>query len=320
MLFVLIRKLLLIIISLMILSLISYFILLRNPHYSVIEQGFSGYAIYLQQLLEGNLGVSEMTGEPLTKLILNVFPATISLCLSATLLSLMLGIPLGFFAALQRQNMIGKLLGSLGSLSLAVPVFWLAIVLLAYASSHHWAISAVGELHPIYAVPTITGVKILDIFLSDAPHKLKMMQSALHHLALPTLVLAVPATLEIIRMTKQRTEYVLKQNYVKVARTRGWSPLKIWWVHILRNTLPPLIPMIARNITLIFAFAMLVENVVSWGGVGRWIVNALALKDYNAISAGVLAIGIFVLSVDLLASLLTTLLDPSQKKDWYVKV
>lgn len=121
-------------------------------------------------------------------------------------------------------------------------------------------------------------------------------------------------------MTKQRTEYVLKQNYVKVARTRGWSPLKIWWVHILRNTLPPLIPMIARNITLIFAFAMLVENVVSWGGVGRWIVNALALKDYNAISAGVLAIGIFVLSVDLLASLLTTLLDPSQKKDWYVKV
>ncbi|AUI65480.1 MULTISPECIES: ABC transporter permease subunit [Glaesserella] len=315
----LIRKLFLVIISLLILSCISYWILLRNPHYASMAQGISGYWIYLQQLLAGNLGFSEMTGEPLTKLILSVFPATISLCLSASILSLILGIPLGFFAAVQRKNMIGKLMGTLGSLSLAVPVFWLAIVLLAYASSHHWAISAVGELHPIYDVPVITGVKTLDIFLSDSPYKLKMLQSALHHLALPTLVLAVPATLEMMRITKLRTEYVLQQNYVKVARIRGWSPLKIWWVHILRNTLPPLIPSIARNVTLIFAFAMLIENVVSWGGVGRWMINALAIKDYHAISAGVLAIGIFVLSVDLLASLLTNLLDPSHKKDWYNK-
>lgn len=315
----LIRKLFLVIISLLILSFISYLILLRNPHYSFVEQGFSGYLLYVQQLLDGNLGVSEMTGEPLAKLILSVFPATISLCLSASFLSLIIGIPLGFFAALQQQNILGKLFRTLGSLSLAVPVFWLAIVLLAYASNHHWAISAVGELHPIYTVQHITGVKLLDIFLSDAPYKLKMMQSALHHLALPTLVLAVPATLEMMRITQQRTEYVLKQNYVKVARTRGWSPLKIWRVHVLRNTLPPLIPMIARNVTLIFAFAMLIENVVSWGGVGRWMIHALTLQDYNAISAGVVAIGIFVLSVDLLASLLTTLLDPSQKKDWYSK-
>ncbi len=312
-----IRKLFWVIISLMILSCISYLILLRNPHYSLIEQGISGYWLYLQQLLDGNLGLSEMTGEPLTKLILSVFPATISLCLSALVLSLVLGIPLGFLSAVQHKNIVGKLLGTLGSLSLAVPVFWLAIVLLAYASSHDWAISAVGELHPIYHVPSITGVKTLDIFLSDSPYKLKMIQSALHHLALPTLVLAVPATLEMMRITKLRTEYVLKQNYVKVARTRGWSPMRIWWVHVLRNTLPPLIPMIARNMTLIFAFAMLIENVVSWGGVGRWMINALALKDYHAISAGVMAIGIFVLSVDLLASLLTGLLDPSQKKDWY---
>ena len=63
---------------------------------------------------------------------------------------------------------------------------------------------------------------------------------------------------------------------------------------------------------------MLVENVVSWGGIGRWMINALALQDYNAISAGVVAIGLFVLLIDLLARLLTTLLDPYQKKDWYV--
>lgn len=319
MLIALIRKLFLTMITLLILSFIGYNILLRDPINNLAGGGFNAYLNYVEGLLQGDFGISYSTGEPLAKQILSVFPATVSLCLSAFVLSLIVGIPLGFFAATQRKNVIGKLLSSLGSLSLAVPVFWLAIVLLAYASVQHWEIAAVGELHPIYSVETITGVKMVDIFLSDSPYKLKMMQSALHHLALPALILAVPATLEIMRITLQRTEYVLKQSYVNVARSRGWSPWRIWCTHIVSNTLPPLIPMIARNITLIFAFGLLIENVVSWGGVGRWMVNALSLRDYNAISAGVVAIGLFVLVVDLLAGLITTLLDPSQKKDWYVK-
>ncbi|OOH92144.1 peptide ABC transporter permease [Pasteurellaceae bacterium 15-036681] len=318
MLLALIRKVILILITLLILSFISYNILLRDPLNQLEMVGIKGYWHYVQDLLRGNLGVSYTTGEPLVTQILSVFPATISLCISALGVSLVLGIPLGFFATTQQRNIVGKLLSTLGSLSLAIPVFWLAIVLLAYASINQWEIAAVGEIHPIYDVPAITGVKILDIFLSDMPHKLKIMQSALHHLALPTLILAVPATLETMRFTQMRAQYVLKQNYVKVAYVRGWSPLKIWWVHIIRNTLPALVPMIARNVTLIFAFAMLIENVVSWGGIGRWLINALSIQDYNAISAGVVAIGLFVLGVDLLAKLTITLLDPSQKKDWYI--
>lgn len=319
MLLALIRKCFLTLITLLILSIISYSILLRDPINVVVENWVVGYFGYVQDLWQGKWGMSYHTGEPLAKQILTVFPATISLCLSASFLSLLLGIPLGFIGAIRQNTLLNTVLTTLGSLSLAVPVFWLAIVMLAYASLNHWEISAVRELHPIYDVPTITGVKVFDIFLADSPYKLKMMQSALQHLALPTLILAIPATLEIMRMTQQRAEYVLKQNYVKVARTRGWSPLKIWRTHILNNTLPPLIPMIARNITLIFAFGMLIENVVSWGGIGRWMIHALALQDYKAISAGVMAIGLFVLFIDLLANLLTILLDPSQKKDWYAK-
>lgn len=314
-----IRKLFLTLLTLVILSVISYAILQRDPLNNLTGNDLQAYFVYVQALLQGDWGISHSTGEPLAKQILNVFPATISLCLSASLLSLLLGIPLGFFSASQQHNVVGKTLSTLGSMSLVVPVFWLAILLIAYASLHHWSISAVGSIHPIYAVQAKTGVTILDIWLSDSPYKLKMLQSALQHLALPTLILAVPATLEVMRMTEQRTLYVVKQNYVKVAKIRGWSPMKIWWHHVVRNTLPPLVPMIARNITLIFAFGMLVENVVSWGGVGRWLINALAIQDYHAISVGVVAIGLFVLSVDLLASLITTLLDPSQKKDWYVK-
>lgn len=313
------RKLFLTVITLIILSVISYHILQRDPLNNLTDNDFQAYLIYVQALLQGDWGISHSTGEPLAKQILNVFPATISLCLSASLISLILGIPFGFFSATQQHNLLGKTLSTLGSLSLAVPVFWLAILVIAYAALNHWQISAVGTIHPIYAVQSQTGVTFIDIWLSESPYKLKMLQSALQHLALPALILAIPATLEVMRMTEQRTLYVMRQNYVKVAKIRGWSPLKIWWIHIVRNTLPPLVPMIARNITLIFAFGMLIENVVSWSGVGRWMINALAVQDYHAISVGVVAIGLFVLLVDLLASLITTLLDPSQKKDWYVK-
>lgn len=313
------RKLLLTLLTLLILSVISYHILQRDPLNNLTGNDLQAYWIYVQALLQGDFGISHSTGEPLAQQILSVFPATISLCLSASLISLILGIPLGFFSATQQHNLLGKLLSTLGSLSLAVPVFWLAILVIAYAALNHWEISAVGTIHPIYAVQAQTGVTFVDIWLSDSPYKLKMLQSALQHLALPAMILAVPATLEVMRMTQQRTLYVMKQNYVKVAKIRGWSPFKTWWVHIVRNTLPPLVPMLARNITLIFAFGMLIENVVSWGGVGRWMINALAIQDYHSISVGVIAIGLFVLSVDLLASLITTLLDPSQKKDWYVK-
>lgn len=317
MLIALLRKLFLTLITLCILSMISYGILLRDPIYELETDWMTGYVDYLVEVFQGDLGISHSSGEPLLAQILSVFPATISLTLSAISLALLFGIPLGFFTATQRHNLLGKLLISLSSLSLAIPVFWLAIVMLAYTSLNGWAIASVGEIHPIYDVPSITGVKVWDILLSDSPEKLMMLQSALQHLVLPTLILALPATLETVRMTQERTTYVLKQNYVKVARARGWSPYKVWWNHIIRNTLPPLVPMIAHNVTLTFAFSMLVENIISWGGIGRWLVNALSVQDYSAISAGVVAIGVFVLSVDLLASLIRTLLDPSQKKDWY---
>ncbi|EXI61704.1 peptide ABC transporter permease [Mannheimia granulomatis] len=314
----LIRKMFLTFITLIVLSIISFHILLRDPLNRLTDMNwFEAYFNYLKGLLAGDFGISFSNGEPLTAQILQVFPATITLCLSALLLSLILGVPLGFFSATQKSNMLGKALNMLGSLSLAVPVFWLALVLMYYASLHQWEIAAIGEMHSIYPKESITGFLLLDIWLSDSPYKLKMIQSALHHLALPTLILAVPATLEIMHVTQARASYVMKQNYIKVAKTRGWTPFRIWTTHILRNTLPSLLPMIARTFILIFAFGMLIETIFSWGGIGRWLINALAIQDYNAISAGVVAIGVFVLSVDMITGFIRVILDPSEKKDWY---
>ncbi|MFA9489104.1 MULTISPECIES: ABC transporter permease [unclassified Mannheimia] len=313
-----IRKVFLTLITLIFLSIISFLILLRDPLNHLTDVNwFGAYFNYLKSLLNGDFGISFSNGQPLTEQILQVFPATITLCLSALILSLIVGVPLGFFAATQQKNMIGKILNIFGTLSLAVPVFWLALVLMYYASLNQWAISTIGEIHPIYSKQSITGFLLLDIWLSNSPYKLKMLQSALHHLVLPTLVLAIPATLEIMHVTQARAAYVMKQNYIKIAKTRGWTPFRIWTTHIIRNTLPSLVPMIARTFILIFAFGMLIENIFSWSGIGRWLINALAIQDYNAISAGVVAIGAFVLLVDMFTGFIRVVLDPSEKKDWY---
>ena len=314
-----IRKILLTAITLLILSLISYVILLRDPLNDFADSNIvMRYVYYLTALVQGDLGISYISGEPLTAQILAVFPATLSLCLSALLLALVLGLPLGLFAAQFQHTTLGKLLTTLGSFSFVFPVFWLAALLLYYASVNQWEIAAVGDLHPIYEIRPLTGFKLVDISLSESDYQLKMMQSALHHLALPSLVLGIPATLEVMRLTQNRAIYVMKQSYMKVALTRGWSSFKIWRTHVLGNTLPALVPLIAHLFTVIFAFEILIENIFSISGIGRWLINALMVQDYNAISAASMAIGIFVLSINLLSGLMTTLLDPAKNKDWYV--
>lgn len=313
-----IRKIFLTLITLIFLSIISFHILLRDPLNRLTDmRWFESYFNYLKSLIKGDFGISFNNGESLTTQILQVFPESITLCLSALFISLILGIPLGFFSATQQKNMLGKFLNILGSLSLAIPVFWLALVLMYYASLNRWEIAAMGEIHSIYPKEIVTGFLFLDIWLSDSPYKLKMLQSSLHHLSLPALILAIPATLEIMRVTQERTSYVLKQNYIKIAKTLGWTPFRIWKTHIIRNTLPSLVPMVARTFILIFAFGMLIETIFSWGGIGRWLIYALSIQDYNAISAGVVAIGLFVLLVDMITGFIRVVLDPSEKKDWY---
>lgn len=308
-------------VTLFILSVISFYILLKDPlNHLVYSDGIGSYIGYIGSLLEGDLGMSFNSGLPLLDQVLSFFPATLILCFSATLISLLFGLPLGFLAAYQAKRSLGKFLSMLGSLSLAVPVFWLAIILIYYASMNEWEISAVGDIHPIYEAPRISYFRLIDLLLADdIPYKLKTIQNLLQHLVLPTLVLAIPATLEVMRITQEQAEKLLKTNYIQVTKTRGWSDFRIWWVYVFRNTLPPIIPDISRNIILTFTFAMLIENVVSWDGIGKWMINAVIEKDYNVVSVGVMVVGVFILAVDLLTGMVTTLLDPSNKKDWYVK-
>lgn len=315
------RRLFLTLITLILLSLVSYFILMRDPlNHALAEPHFySGYVYYVKMLLRGDLGITYNGGESLLTLILTVLPPTLELCFAAMLLAVLFGIPLGFWGALNRGNLLGKGISAVTSVGISLPVFWLAPILLYFAAIQGWEIAAVGQFNLLYEIPQITGFAIIDVWFIHEPYRIKIIQSVLQHLILPTLVLAISPTMEISRIIQQRAESVFNQNYVKVAETRGWSTGKILRKYVLRNTLPLLIPQITRLFTLVLAQCMLIESSFGWPGIGRWLIESVAQQDYNSIAGGVIAIGLCIIIINTLNEFITFILDPLNKKGWYAR-
>ncbi|HBO38828.1 MAG TPA: peptide ABC transporter permease [Pasteurellaceae bacterium] len=317
----LLRRVFLTLITLLVLSVVSYIILMRDPlnHELATPHFYSGYLYYLKMLLKGDLGITYNGGEPLLSLILTVLPPTLELCFTAMFLACLFGIPLGFLGAINSNNMIGKSISAVSSLGISVPVFWLAPILLYFAAIYRWEIAALGQYNLLYEIPPVTGFAIIDVWLVDAPYRTKIIQSVLQHLVLPTLVLAISPTMEITRVIKQRAEHILNQNYVKVAATRGWSKGAIMHQYVLRNTLPLLIPQMTRLFTLVLAQCMLIEGIFGWPGIGRWLIDAAGQQDYNSIAASVIVIGLCIIIINMLNELLIFILDPLNKKGWYAR-
>lgn len=315
------RHLILLIITLLILSIISYAVLMRDPLNEVLATPhfYSGYFLYITHLLKGDLGISYNGGESLSDLVLTLLPPTLELCFTAILLAILFGIPLGLVGAMYRKGLIGKIIRTVSVIGLSLPVFWIAPLLLYSAAIYNWEIAAIGQYNLLYEIPPITGFPIIDVWFINELYSIKIIQNVFQHLILPTLVLTILPTMEIIRLVQRRAEYLFEQSYVKISMTRGWSTWKILHTHILRNTLPLVIPQMSRLFTLVIAQCMLVEGTLVWSGIGRWLINAVAQQDYNSISAGIIVIGVCIIAVYLLVEIIKFVLDPLNKKGWYAK-
>lgn len=315
-----VRHLIWIAVLLFILSLLSFAILLRDPLNAELINGhyWQAYSAYVKGLLQGDFGITYNGGESLAGLIYTVLPPTLELCFSALLLAFILAIPLGVIGAMENQGFFARLLQSLAAFGLSIPVFWLAPILLYFAAIYHWEIAASGQYNLLYEIKPITGFPVIDVWFVNEPYRVKIVQNVLQHLALPTLVLCILPTMEFIRIIQQRSEFLLNQNYAKVAITRGWPKWKILHRYVFRNTFPLLLPQLTRVFTLVLAQCMLVETVLGWPGIGRWLIDAVTQQDYNSIAAGVIVIGICIIIIDSIAKTAMFIVDPYKKKGWYV--
>ncbi|WP_318462643.1 ABC transporter permease [Photobacterium leiognathi] len=312
-----IRRLNLFVITLLILTLISFSILRLDTQLQWAQQGFlGGWILYLENLLSGNLGMSA-NGTPISSEILTVFPATLELCFFAFVLSLLVGIPLGTIAGVRRGQPIDTIISSVTLLGYSIPLFWLAMLLILLFSLNLGWLPVSGRYNSLYQFSHITGFALVDILLSDKPYRMEAFISALHHLILPTIVLAMAPTTEVIRLTRASVSDVMTKNYIKVAQTKGLSTFEIVRRHAMKNALPPIIPKLGMQFAAMMTFAMLTESIFNWPGIGRWLLNAIADNNYVAIQAGVITVGGFILLANILSDLAGAMVNPLVRKEWY---
>ena len=312
------RRLLLLLVTLFFLTLIGFSLNYFTPHAPL--QGASlwnAWVFWFESILDWDFGVSSINGQSINEQLSLVFPATMELCLLAFGLALLIGIPVGMLAGIMHNKWQDRLISALALVGFSIPVFWFALLLTMFFSLTLGWLPVSGRFDLLYEVKSVTGFALVDAWLSDSPYRDEMIMSAIRHMILPVVTLAVAPTTEVVRLMRISTIDVFDQNYIKAAATRGLSRLTILHRHVLHNALPPVIPRLGLQFSTMLTLAMITEVVFSWPGLGRWLINAIRQQDYTAISAGVMVIGSLVIIVNVISDIFGAMANPLTHKEWY---
>jgi dipeptide transport system permease protein len=265
------------------------------------------YFIYVGRLLHGDLGMSIVTRKPVLSEFGALFPATIELAVAAVLFAVVLGLTAGIIAAVRRNSIFDHGVMGLSLAGYSMPIFWWGLLLiLFFANTVNWA-PVSGQVAVQYYVEPVTGFLLVDSLLA---HDTAAFHSALSHLVLPMIVLGTQPLAIIARMTRSAMLEVLGEDYIRTARAKGMSPIRVVGLHALRNALIPVVTVIGLQIGVLFTGAMLTETIFSWPGVGKWLVEAIGRRDYPVLQGGVLLLGAVVMAVNLLVDLTYGLINP----------
>lgn len=264
---------------------------------------------YLGQLAQGDLGNSVMTSHPVTEDIAHFFPATIELATAAMLIAVLIGIPLGVFAAVRQGSRLDNLVRIFCLTGQSVPVFVLAMLsLLVFYARLGWA-PGTGRADVVFQdmVPAVTGFLTIDsLFAGDWDS----FWDALAHLAQPAGVLAWFSVAYIARMTRAFMLDVLGDEYIVTARAKGLSASRIIWRHAFGNIAVRLVTVLALTYAGLLEGAVITETVFSWPGLGQYLTVSLLNADMNAVLGATLVVGLIYVMLNLLADLTYRLLDP----------
>lgn len=249
---------------------------------------YEQYWSWLTNVLRGDLGRSMLTSrEPVINKVMVRLPVTLELTLLSILISILFAIPLGILSAVKRGkvfDMIGSVLSMIG---IAMPPFWLGILLLLLFSV------TLGWLPASGYVP----------FFQDPIANLRCM-------ILPALSVGIAFAATIMRQTRSSILEVLSQDYIMTARSKGLRERIIMWKHALRNALIPVITVISMQIGRLIGGSVVTEMVFSLPGMGREIANSLLARDYPVCIALILITAVFVVLVNTLVDVIIVFVDP----------
>ena len=265
------------------------------------------YLLFLGDLLQGDLGKSIVTKQPVLEEFFTLFPATIELALCAIIFATVIGLPAGIIAAVKRGSIFDHGLMTVSLAGYSMPIFWWGLILIIVFSSILGWTPVSGRIAAIFWVDNVTGFLLIDSLLSDEEGA---FTSALSHLILPTIALGTIPLAVIARQTRSAMLEVLGEDYVRTARAKGLSPVRIVGLHALRNALITVITVIGLQTGVLLAGAILTETIFSWPGVGKWILDSIQRRDYYSVQGGIILIASVVMIVNLIVDFLYGLVNP----------
>ncbi len=278
-----------------------------NELYGLDDPVWQQYLKFLGRALRGDLGVSVKTQRPVMEEWVDRFPATIELAVTAGLIAVVIGVPLGYMAARKHGGAFDNfaVMGSL--LGVAIPVFFLAYMLkYVFAVQLGW-FPASGRQDPRLFSDHPTGFYVLDGLITGRPDA---AWDSFLHLILPAIALASIPLAVITRITRASVLDVVNEDYVRTAEAKGLTQQTISRRHVLRNAMLPIATVIGLQVGLLLAGAVLTETVFGFGGIGRFLVESIEGRDYAVIQGFILMIAVIVVIVNLIVDISYGLIDP----------
>ncbi|HTJ31726.1 MAG TPA: ABC transporter permease [Dactylosporangium sp.] len=266
------------------------------------------YVTYLGNLVQGNLGQSQQSHRAVAEDLGEYVPATIELAVVAILLSLLVGVSLGTVAAVTRDRWPDQILRVVSLGGVSMPTFWVALVAF-YLLFFKWGVlPGGGRLDPgMTAPPHVTGLYVIDAAVAG---QWDVWSSALRHLVLPSLVLAVYTVGMLMRFTRASVLEILGNDYVRAARAKGLPERVVILRHVLRPALVAIITVAGVAFGSLLSGAVLVENIFSWPGLGQYAYRSAVNLDLPAIMGVSVVVAVIYIVMNLLVDLLYGVIDP----------
>jgi peptide/nickel transport system permease protein len=237
------------------------------------------FADYVTRAARGDLGVSLRSNLPVANLIQQRLPATVELTLAALLIAVVVAIPAGIVSAVKRGSALDRLAMVGAVAGQAVPIFWLALLLIAFFGVYlRWL--------PVFG------------------------RGSLAHLVLPAVSLSTVILGRLARLVRSSMLEVLGQDYVRTARAKGVSEVRVLAGHALKNAAIPIVTLLGLQFAQLLGGAVVTETIFAWPGIGRLVVEAIFNRDFPVVQGVVLVVSLIFVAVNLLVDLAYAALDP----------
>ncbi|SHI99008.1 peptide/nickel transport system permease protein [Wenxinia saemankumensis] len=274
---------------------------------------FVQFLVYVGDVMTGDLGQSITTNRPVAEDLARVFPATLEMATLGILAGVLIGVPVGVWAAVRQGTWIDQVIRIFALMGYSVPAFWLGLVGLALFYAGLGWVAGPGRIDIFYdgLVEPVTGLLLVDSLIAG---DFTVFGNAVSHIVLPATILAFFSLAYIARMTRSFMLDQLGSEHVTTARVKGLPEWKVIWVHAFRPIRVPLVTVIGLSYAQLLEGSVMIETVFSWPGIGNYLTTALLNADMNAVLGATLVVGVVFVAINRLSDVAYRLLDPRAKR------